>query len=86
MIAEAKQHYRGVLCIHCRQPIPLSPSAAHKDRESDERGPDGLDEFARRAVTLRCRVCHSEGPYTPADVIDLDGSPRTRRSATRKPN
>lgn len=81
MIAEAKQQYRGVLCTHCRQPIPLSPSAELKERESKER-PSDLGEFF--SITLRCRVCHDEGIYTQSDVIDLDGAPRKRNSQAHK--
>jgi hypothetical protein len=84
MIAEAKQQYRGVRCRHCHQPIPLSSSAARKEKEFEERGLSGLDEFAVRSFTLRCRVCHGEGFYTALDVIDCDGSPRIRGSHARK--
>jgi hypothetical protein len=83
MIAEAKQRYRGVLCTHCRQPIPLSPSAELKEREFNEQGPSDLGEFF--SITLRCRVCHSEGFYTRSDVIDLPGSPKTRRTQATRP-
>ena len=55
MIAEAKQQYRGVLCIHCREPIPLSASAERKEKQFQDEGPSGLDEFAVRSATLRCR-------------------------------
>ena len=83
VIAEAKEQYRGVLCTHCRQPIPLSPSAELKEREFKEQGPSDLGEFF--SVTLRCRACHGEGIYTQSDVIDLDGAPR-RRSSPHKRN
>ena len=83
MIAEAKQQYRGVLCTHCRQPIPLSPSAELKEREFREQGPRAISgEFF--SVTLRCRACHGEGIYTQSEVIDLDGAPRKRSSHAHK--
>jgi hypothetical protein len=84
MIAEAKQQYRGVICKRCGQPIPLSPSAERKEREFKEQGPSGLDEFAMRSATLRCRACHGEAVYTHSDVIDLDGTPRKRSSHAHK--
>lgn len=80
MIAEAKRQYRGVICIHCGQPIPLSPSAEQKEREFREQGTSDLGEFSVFSVTLRCRECHKEAVYTPSNVIDLDGAPRKRRS------
>lgn len=85
MIAEAKQQYRGVICIHCGQPIPLSPSAERKEREFKEQGPGDLGEFSVFSVTLRCRECHGEGIYTRSNVIDLDGVPRKRRSRATTP-
>jgi hypothetical protein len=84
MIAEAKQQHRGVLCRHCREPIPLSPSAALKEEECKEPGLSALDEFALCSFTLRCRACHSEGLYTVLDVIDCNGTPRIRGSQSRK--
>jgi len=84
MIAEAKQQYRGVLCRHCREAIPLSPSAALKEKECDDPKIRDLHEFALCSFTRRCRVCHGEGQYTVLDVIDCDGTPRIRRSQSRK--
>ena len=84
MIAEAKQQYRGVICIHCHQPIPLSPSAELKQREFEEEGPSDLGEFSVFSITLRCRACHGEAVYTHSDVIGLDGTPRKRSSQARK--
>jgi hypothetical protein len=88
MIAEAKQQYHGVNCIHCGQPIPLSLSAEQKERELKEPGRSDLGEFSVFSVTLRCRECHGEGVYTRSDVIDLDGSPRKRfsRATTQRRN
>ena len=73
MILEAKQQYRGVLCLHCRQPIPLSSFAASKECGFKEREASGCDEstvrsFTVSSFTLRCRVCEGEGLYTALDV------------------
>jgi len=86
MIAEAtKQQYRGVLCIHCRQPIPLSASQIRKEKELKESEPNELTELHSRSFNLRCRACHAEATYTPADTIDCDGTPRARNSARLNP-
>jgi hypothetical protein len=90
MIAEANQQYRGVLCLQCRQPIPLSIFAARKECGFEEQEASGRDEFtvrsfSVRSFTLRCRVCDGEGLYTVLDVIDCDGTPRVRSSQVRKP-
>jgi hypothetical protein len=84
MIAEAKQQYRGVLCIHCGQPISLSPSAELKQIKFKKHGQSDMGNFSVFSITLRCRVCHGEGVYTHSDVIDLDGTPRTRSSQAHK--
>jgi|SRR5580700_8650469 hypothetical protein len=94
MIVEAKQQYRGVLCLHCHQPIPLSSSTAANEGEFGEQQPSGTDEFTVRSVkvrsftersfAMRCRACEGEGLYTGSDVIACDGTPRTRISRARK--
>jgi hypothetical protein len=84
MIAEAKQQYCGVLCVHCHHPIPLSPSAELKQMKFKEHGPINMSDFSVFSITLRCRACHGEGIYTQSDVIDLDGAPRKRSSQAHK--
>jgi hypothetical protein len=89
MIDEAKQQYRGVLCLHCHQPIPLSSSTAANEKGFAEQQPSGSDEFTWRPFTerpfaMRCRACEGEGLYTGSDVIACDGTPRTRISGARK--
>jgi hypothetical protein len=89
MILEAKQQYRGVLCLHCRQPIPLSSFAASKECGFKEREASGCDEstvrsFTVSSFTLRCRVCEGEDLYTALDVIDCDGTPKLRSSQALK--
>jgi hypothetical protein len=78
MIAQAKLSYRGVLCIHCRQPTPISASADHKEREFEQHGKSESDEFSIFANPLRCRGCNGEAIYTPEDVKEFDGPPRKR--------
>ena len=78
MIAEVKQKYRGVLCRHCRQAIPLSQSAKRSETDFVDEAFSGRDEFTARSFTLRCRACDGEGLYTAVDVIDCDGTPRLR--------
>jgi hypothetical protein len=80
MIAEAsKEQYRGVLCIHCRQAIPL-----RKEKESRESEPNELTELRASSFNLRCRACHGEATYTAADTIDCNGTPRVRSTSARR--
>jgi hypothetical protein len=64
-----KQHYRGVLCIRCNQPIALP--AIIKSRE-----PSPAEELHSRVFTLRCRACYKEGLYAESDSIECEGVPR----------
>jgi len=94
MIVEAKQQYRGVLCLHCHQPIPLSSSTAANEGGFGEQPTSGGDalivrslsvrSFTERSFAMRCRACEGEGLYTGSDVIACDGTPRTRISRARK--
>jgi hypothetical protein len=84
MISKAEEHYRGVHCIHCREPIPLSPSAERKEKQFQDHGPSGIDEFDVPSATLRCRACHGEGVYKHSDVIEIEGSPRKRGSRAQR--
>ena len=78
MIAEAKQSYRGVICMHCHQPTPLTASAESKEQKYKDGAQGAEDEFAIFSSPLRCRACGKEAVYTAKDVRDFEGSPRKR--------
>jgi|SRR5580700_1880400 hypothetical protein len=89
MLVEAKQQYPGVLCFHCRQPIPLSSFAASKEcgfrkREASSRNESAVRSFTVSSFTLRCRVCKGEGRYTALDVIGCSGTQRMGSSQARE--
>jgi len=84
MIQEAKQQYRGVLCIHCRQPIPLPTNISRRAAEAEGRESSEAQDHGPRVFTLRCRACGEEGLYTESKFIDCEGIPRTRVSRSRK--
>ena len=77
MTAEAKQSYRGVICVHCHQPTPLTEAAEHKEKRFEEHGHQD-SEFAIFSNLLRCRACHGEAVYSHKDVSEFEGSPRKR--------
>jgi hypothetical protein len=81
MTAEANKSYRGVICMHCHQPTPLTEAAEDKETRFQEHGHQDSDEFAIFSSLLRCRACHGEAVYSHKDVREFDGSPRKR---TRK--
>lgn len=73
----AVQHYRGVLCRHCRQPIPL-PGIVERLAAADAESP--ADRHIR-SFHLRCRVCECEKTYHTGDIEEFEGVPRTRSQA-----
>jgi hypothetical protein len=81
----AKPSYRGVLCMSCRQPIPLPAIVLSlvPPRGSEE---STWTEHTERAFTLRCRACGRERPYRSVDVIELEGVPRLGVSYVRRPH
>jgi len=77
MIQELKeQSYRGVLCLCCRQPIPLPAIIIRMELTSA--GTQG--EEGNRVFSLRCRACEREMPYRASEVIEIEGAPRLRVS------
>jgi hypothetical protein len=84
MNQEAKQQYRGVLCIHCRQPIPLPTTVSRRTAANKDENSGDAHDAGPRVFTLRCRVCQEEGLYTESKFIDCEGTPRTRPSRGRK--
>ena len=74
------EKYRGVVCVSCRQPVPLSSKAAERDAKFREQEPIDL---VVPMFTLRCNTCERETLYVPWDVLDFVGAPKVRR--VRKP-
>jgi len=84
MIQEAKQQYRGVLCTHCRQPIPHPATLSRRAAEPEDENSSEAHDREPRVFTLRCRVCQEEGLYLESKFIDCEGTPRTRASRKGK--
>jgi hypothetical protein len=72
------QHYRGVVCGHCRQPIPL-PGIVERLAAADAESP-AVDRNIR-SFHLRCRVCEREKTYHTGDIVEFEGVPRPRAKA-----
>jgi hypothetical protein len=74
MIPEIQQHYRGVLCLHCRQPIPISPLIA--SREAELSGNKAATPQGRKCqvFNIRCAACGKEKPYTTSEIREIPGA------------
>jgi hypothetical protein len=75
MTQDQKQSYRGVLCASCKQPIPVPAIVVIMEAESNG------EEQSVRVFNVRCRACEKEHPYRTTDIVEFDGTPRTRHSA-----
>ena len=84
----AHQSYRGVRCLSCRQPIPLPAILVAMDSTLSGKGSNPVHEHPTRVFSLRCRACEREKPYRATDIMDFEGTPRTRtsRSQTARPS
>jgi hypothetical protein len=80
MVLEKNQdHYRGVLCSFCRQPIPLPAIVNRWGAEAQgAAASEGAIEAAERSFHIRCRCCEKEASYRSSDVVEVQGAPRLR--------
>jgi hypothetical protein len=69
--------YRGVLCLHCKNPIPISPFVASIEAEqpANEAFPGRHQKC--QVFHLRCAVCGKEKPYKIHEILEFDGVPET---------
>lgn len=72
------QHYRGILCGYCRQPIPV-PRLVEKIVNDESEG----GEKRNGTFHLRCRACEREKPYGMNEIVEIEGSPRPRSLRAR---
>jgi len=69
--------FRGVVCLHCKTPIPVPDivrSLQAASREGDESSPRKSQVF-----NLRCPACYKEKPYRTREILDFEGTPEPMR-------
>jgi hypothetical protein len=74
-----KPIYRGVACLRCRSPIPVTSKVSALYDEIQETESDMSGEPKPFSFTLRCRVCGEESVYTTSEIEEFEGAPKTRR-------
>lgn len=72
-----RQSYRGVICLHCKQPIPISPFVASIEAELPASETTPLRHQKCQVFNLRCAACGKEKPYKIGEILDFEGSPAT---------
>jgi hypothetical protein len=72
--------FRGVVCLHCKAPVPVpaivrSLQAASGEAESSQR--------KSQVFNLRCPSCHKEKPYRTREIVDFEGTLETAMTSER---
>lgn len=66
--------FRGVVCLHCKAPVPVPAIVRSLQAASDE--PESSQRKSQ-VFNLRCPSCHKEKPYRTREIVDFDGTPET---------
>jgi len=75
MVAELVKTYRGVVCLRCGTPIPVSERVVSLTEQDD--GP--------HTFLVRCIQCVEENRYLATDIRVFSGKPTKRRSPMELP-
>jgi hypothetical protein len=76
MTQETEQKtYRGVICLHCKQPIPIPSLVARIEAElpAYESTPERNQKC--QVFHLRCAACGKEKPYKISEIVEFEGEP-----------
>jgi len=72
-----QQSYRGVKCLHCTQPIPISPFVASIEAEVEDEETTPAKHWKCQVFNLRCVACGKEKPYKIGEIREFEGEPPT---------
>jgi hypothetical protein len=69
------QTFRGVVCLHCKAPIPV-PAIVSSFQESSS---DAAGSAPRKSqvFNIRCPQCHKEKPYRTREILEFEGTPES---------
>ena len=80
MNQETVPRYRGVICQCCRQPIPLPRIVLLIEASLEPGEPWPAPKKSGRVFALRCRSCEKEMPYRTGEIVEVEGTPKSRLS------
>ena len=72
-----RQSYRGVRCLHCKRPIPISPLVASIEAELRGSETAPVRHQKCQVFNLRCGACGKEKPYKIGEILEFEGAPVT---------
>src|SRR6266581_7660465 len=77
-LEKVQQTFRGVSCLHCKNPIPISPLVASIEAElpTNETTPGRHQKC--QVFHLRCAACGKEKPYKIDEILEFEGEPTDR--------
>jgi hypothetical protein len=70
-----RQQYRGVVCLHCKAPIPV-PAVVGFTRVAPIEGAE-TSQANSQVFNVRCPVCHKEKPYWTMEIVNFVGTPES---------
>jgi hypothetical protein len=71
----AQQSYRGVRCLHCKNPIPISRLVASIEAETPANETSPARHQKCQVFHLRCAACGKEKPYKIGEILEFEGTP-----------
>ena len=74
---KVQQSYRGVSCLHCKNPIPISPLVASIEADLPDNETATKRHQKCQVFHLRCALCGKEKPYRIAEILEFEGTPVT---------
>src|SRR6266436_9973721 len=79
-LEKMQETYRGVSCLHCKNPIPISPLVASIEAELRTNETTPARHQKCQVFHLRCAACGKEKPYKIDEIREFEGSPITESS------
>jgi hypothetical protein len=67
--------FRGVVCLHCKAPIPVPAIVTSMQESGSEEA--GAAPRKSQVFNLRCPSCHKEKPYRTREIVDFNGTADT---------
>lgn len=71
-VIERPRKSRGVTCVHCARPIPLTVTMLQRETLLRRDPMNALRDWHSRVFSLRCGACRCESIYTLGHIHDFE--------------